>query len=211
MLKSMTFRCILAVACAISMSAHAIADSHNSINPNATSSSSSSNALQEVFVTAQKREERLLDVPIPVSVVDTTSLTVNNQVKLTDFYSEVPGLSIAPSTMSSQTISIRGITTGAVGSGPPNPSPIVAVTVDDVPFGGSGGGDQLVPDFDPGDLARIEVLRGPQGTLYGASSMGGLVKFVTVDPSLAGVSGRVEAGSNSVQTAMNLGTPFVVR
>src|SRR5271155_756805 len=112
MLKSMTFRSILAVACAISMSANAIADTSSG-----SSSSSSPNALQEVVVTAQKREERLQDVPIPVSVVDATSLTTTNQVKLTDFYSSVPSLSIAPSTMSSQTISIRGLTTGAVGSG----------------------------------------------------------------------------------------------
>ncbi len=204
MLKSMTFRSTLAVACAISMSAHAVADTSSQ----ESSSSSSSNALQEVVVTAQKREERLQDVPIPVSVVDATSLTTTNQVKLTDFYSEVPGLSIAPSTMSSQTLSIRGITTGAVGSGPPNPSPIVGVTVDDVPYGGMGGGDQLVPDFDPGDLQRIEVLRGPQGTLYGASSVGGLVNFVTVDPSLAGVSGRLEAGGNGVQNGSELGYTF---
>jgi iron complex outermembrane recepter protein len=209
MLKSTTFRSTLTAACAISMSAHAIADTPNSNNPNSTAgTSSSSTELQEVLVTAQKREERLQDVPIPVSVVSTTALTENNQVKLTDFYAEVPGLSIAPSTMSSQTLSIRGITTGAVGEGPPNPAPTVGVTVDDVPFGGSGGGDQIVPDFDPGDLARIEVLRGPQGTLYGASSMGGLVKFVTVDPSTAGVSGRVEAGTNSVENGNELGYTF---
>jgi iron complex outermembrane recepter protein len=209
MLKSTTFRSTLAVACALSMSTRAIADSPNSNNPNSSAdNSASSTQLQEVLVTAQKREERLQDVPIPVSVVSTTALTENNQVKLTDFYAEVPGLSIAPSTMSSQTLSIRGITTGAVGEGPPNPAPTVGVTVDDVPFGGSGGGDQIVPDFDPGDLARIEVLRGPQGTLYGASSMGGLVKFVTVDPSTAGVSGRVEAGTNSVENGNELGYTF---
>jgi iron complex outermembrane recepter protein len=210
----MTFRCILALACAIAIAAHASADPPNSNNPSSTSSSqasspsSSPTGLQEVVVTAQKREERLQDVPIPVSVVDTSSLTTNNQVKLTDFYSQVPGLSIAPSTMSSQTIAIRGLTTGAVGSGPPNPAPIVAITVDGVPFGGSGGGDQLVPDFDPGDLARVEVLRGPQGTLYGASSVGGLVNFVTIDPSTAGVSGRLEAGADSVQNGSELGYTF---
>jgi len=216
MLKSMTFRSTLAVACAISMSTHAIAAAPNSNNPNSTSNTSSQSSsssysayeLEEVLVTAQKREERLQDVPIPVSVVSATELTENNLVKLTDFYAEVPGLSIAPSTMSTQTLSIRGITTGAVGSGPPNPAPVVGVTVDDVPFGGSGGGDQLVPDFDPGDLARIEVLRGPQGTLYGASSLGGLVKFVTVDPSTAGVSGRLEAGTNSVSHGSELGYTF---
>src|SRR5271154_5936868 len=140
MLKSMIFRSAVVAACAIStisMSAYAIAETSSQ----GSSSSSSPAALQEVVVTAQKHEELLQDVPIPLSVVDTASLAANNQVKLTDFYSQVPGLSIAPSTMSSTTLSIRGITTGAVGSGPPNPAPIVAVTVDGVPFGGSGGGD----------------------------------------------------------------------
>ena len=53
-----------------------------------------------------------------------------------------------------------------------------------------------VPDIDPGDLDHIEVLRGPQGTLYGANSMGGLVKYVTVDPSTMAFSGRLEAGTS---------------
>src|ERR1700730_9608572 len=52
----------------------------------------------------------------------------------------------------------------------------------------------VLPDIDPGDLNHIEVLRGPQGTLYGADSMGGLIKYVTVDPSTEGVTGRLEWG-----------------
>src|ERR1700730_15197926 len=56
----------------------------------------------------------------------------------------------------------------------------------------------VLPDIDPGDLNHIEVLRGPQGTLYGADSMGGLIKYVTVDPSTDGVSGRIEAGTSDV-------------
>src|ERR1700677_1752342 len=75
--------------------------------------------LQEVVVTAQKREQALQDVPIPVAVISGSTLTDNNQVKLTDYYTQVPGLSIAPSTQSTQTLSIRGITTGAVPNGPP--------------------------------------------------------------------------------------------
>jgi iron complex outermembrane recepter protein len=165
-------------------------------------------ALEEIVVTAQKREEHLQDVPIPVSVIRAEALTSSNQTKLTDYYNQVPGLSVAPGLISTQTLAIRGITTGAVASGPPDPAPTVGVVVDDVPFGGTGGGDQLVPDFDPGDLARIEVLRGPQGTLYGASSLGGLIKFVTVDPSTDSVSGRVEAGTNSVHNGAELGYTF---
>jgi iron complex outermembrane receptor protein len=131
-------------------------------NPQSSTSQGNEAAGQtlEVVVTAQKREERLQDVPIPVSVVSAAALRDNNQVRIQDYYAEVPGLAIAQSTMGTNTVSIRGITTGAVGSGPPAPSPTVGVVVDDVPFGGVGGGDQFIPDFDPGDLQRIEVLRG---------------------------------------------------
>src|SRR5258707_15684314 len=108
---------------------------------------------------------------------------------------------MAIGTQSTQVLSIRGINTGIAG----NPS--VGLTVDDVPYGAStnNGGGLLVPDFDPGDLAQVEVLRGPQGTLYGASSLGGLIKFVTRDPSTDGVSGRVEAGLSSVHNGTGVG------
>ncbi len=91
---------------------------------------------------------------------------------------------------------IRGITTGTLSN------PTVGITIDDIPFGSSsayGYGSLLIPDLDPADLARVEVLRGPQGTLYGAASLGGLVKFVTADPTLDQISGRAEADFNSVQ------------
>jgi iron complex outermembrane recepter protein len=171
-------------------------------------SGSASEQLQEVVVTAQKRTERLQDVPIPVSVIEAKQLVSNNQVKLADYYSQVPGLSVAPSVISTQSLAIRGISTGAVETGPPGAAPTVGIMVDDVPFGGSSGADTFVPDFDPGDLQRIEVLRGPQGSLYGASSMGGLIKFVTVDPSTESLSGRVEAGSSVVANGAQPGYTF---
>jgi iron complex outermembrane recepter protein len=171
-------------------------------------SGSAEGKLEEIVVTAEKKAENLQDVPIPVSVISGDTLVASNQVKLADYYTEVPGLSVMPSTMSTQTLSIRGVTTGAEGAGPPGAAPTVGIIVDDVPFGGSGGGDTFVPDFDPGDLARVEVLRGPQGTLYGANSMGGLIKYVTVNPSTDSVSGRVEAGTSSVYNGAELGYTF---
>ena len=68
------------------------------------------------------------------------------------------------------------------------------------PRPGSGGGNSY-PDIDPSDLARVEVLRGPQGTLYGTSSLGGLIKFVTVDPSTDGFSGRVASDVSNTYNA----------
>jgi outer membrane receptor protein involved in Fe transport len=160
----------------------------------ASDAAPSMNAISEVIVTAQKKEERLLDTPVPVSVISAVSLTENNQVLLRDYASSVPGLNIQADIVNQQEVSIRGITTGGSGSA------VVGITVDGIPFGGSYNqtGEGFVPDFDPGDLERVEVLRGPQGTLYGASSMGGLVNFVTVDPSTDRFSGRVSAGYSSI-------------
>lgn len=156
--------------------------------------------LEVVIVTAQKRNERLQDVPIPVTSVSSENLVQGNQLRVQDFFTSVPGLKVVPSVQSNQTLSIRGITTG---SG----NPTVGVTVDDVPYGSStnSGGGRAVPDIDPGDLARVEVLRGPQGTLYGASSLGGLLKFVMRDPSMDEFSGRLQAGVSSVHRSDDLG------
>jgi iron complex outermembrane receptor protein len=164
-------------------------------------SSGSANQMEQIIVTAQKREERLQDVPVPVTAINTQELTQNNQTRLQDYYATVPGLSISPSVESRQRVSIRGITTGGTSN------PTVGVTVDGVSFGSSTeiGGSSVIPDIDPSDLSRIEVLRGPQGTLYGASSLGGLINFVTVDPSTSRLSGRLEAGTSSVYNGAELG------
>jgi iron complex outermembrane recepter protein len=162
--------------------------------------------LEEVLVTAQKREERLQDVPVPVTVINPQGLIESNQLRLEDYYTSVPGLSVVPGSSSStfQTVSIRGITTGT------NTNPTVGITIDDIPYGSATalGYGNVVPDLDPNDLARIEVLRGPQGTLYGASSMGGLIKYVTVDPSMSGFSGRVQAGLDGVYNGADAGYNF---
>jgi iron complex outermembrane recepter protein len=158
-------------------------------------------ALQEVVVTAQKRTERLQDVPVPVTAITADSLVSSGQVRIEDYYTRVPGLSVTPNDYGAPQVAIRGLTTGGF------TNPTVGVVVDDVPYGASSGlaYGQEVPDFDPSDLARVEVLRGPQGTLYGASSLGGLLKFVTVDPSTEGLSGRVQAGLSSIYNGADLG------
>ncbi|MBS0420048.1 MAG: TonB-dependent receptor [Proteobacteria bacterium] len=143
--------------------------------------------LEEVIVTAQKRAERLQDVPVPVTSIAAASLIDSNQVRLQDYFTRVPGLSVTPGDSNgAPIITIRGVATGTLGN------PTVGIVVDDVPLGSSGSIGLQVPDIDPSDLASIEVLRGPQGTLYGASSIGGLIKYVTVDPSTTTVNGTVQ-------------------
>jgi len=155
--------------------------------------------LEEVLVTAQKREERLQDVPIPVAVIDTQSLVSMNEVRFQEFYTQVPGLSVSPGVQSSLNIAIRGLT---VGTG------TTAITIDDVPLGAGGTGTGLVTDLDPGDLSQIEVLRGPQGTLYGANSIGGLIRYVTANPSMERFSGHVEAGASTIYNGADAGYSF---
>ena len=169
----------------------------------ASASASPVVTLEEVVVTAQKRAERLQDVPVPVTSINAEVLLASNQLRLQDYFTSVPGLSLASDGARNgfATLAIRGITTG------PGTNPTVGITVDDVPYGSStllGGGD-WVPDLDPSDLSRVEVLRGPQGTLYGASSMGGLVKYVTVDPSTGKFSGQIQAGISEVHNGPNPG------
>jgi iron complex outermembrane recepter protein len=160
-------------------------------------------ALQEVVVTAQKRQELLQDVPVPVTAISGASLVESNQLRLDDYFDLIPGLSATNSGNSSQ-LTIRGLTTGA------GTNPTVGITIDDVPFGSSSalGYGQVAADLDPSDLARVEVLRGPQGTLYGASSLGGLVKYVTVDPSTDGFSGRIQGGADGVYGGNQAGYNF---
>jgi len=134
--------------------------------------------LEEVIVTAQKRTEALADVPMSVTVLGGDMLERTQAVNFQDLVSLVPGFSINSSTAGITRITLRGINTGGVAS-------TVGVYVDDVPFGSSSGlanAAILSGDFDTFDLARVEVLRGPQGTLYGASSLGGVMKYVTNPP-----------------------------
>jgi iron complex outermembrane receptor protein len=158
--------------------------------------------ITEIIVTAQKKAESLQNVPVPVLVLDAGALVAQNQLRLQDYYASVPGFTVLPADQNgAATLAIRGITTGGFAN------PTVGIVIDDVPYGSSTGlsGGSLAPDIDPSDLARVEVLRGPQGTLYGASSLGGLIKFVTVDPSTDTLSGRIQADANTVQNGAELG------
>ncbi|HEX4973520.1 MAG TPA: TonB-dependent receptor [Steroidobacteraceae bacterium] len=154
--------------------------------------------IEEVIVTAQKRAERLQDVPVPVSVLSADLLTQSNLVRMQDYYARIPGLSLTSDSFGQPIVAIRGVTTGTG-------NPTVGIVVDDVPYGSVSGIGRMAPDIDPFDLAQVEVLRGPQGTLYGASSIGGLLKFVTADPSLDALHGRVQVGTSSVRNGDDLG------
>ncbi|ODP39005.1 TonB-dependent receptor [Sphingomonas turrisvirgatae] len=145
----------------------------------------------EIVVTAQKREQTLSEIPQSISVIGGDELERQQATSFVDYAALVPGLSLQQLNPGQTRIILRGINTGGA-------SPTAAVYIDETPFGPSTGqsnGAVLAGDLDTFDVERVEVLRGPQGTLYGANSLGGLLKFVTVAPKLGAFEGRAQAGA----------------
>ena len=192
-----TFTYLLTGACGAALAAQAQAQ--NSATDATTAAAQPSAAQTEgdpnaIIITAQKRPQALLDVPQSVSVISGDALARSHAQRLSDYLTRIPSATIVESQAGNSRIVLRGINTGGVGA-------TVATYVDETPFGSAtalANGAILTPDIDPFDLARVEVLRGPQGTLYGANSLGGLIKFVTVAPDPSAFGGAGELGIEDV-------------
>ena len=149
---------------------------------------------EEVEVTAQKRTEAIAEIPASVTVVGGPQLEQRRADNFQDLVPLVPGLSVTTARPGVTRVTLRGINTGGVAS-------TVGVYFDDVPFGSSSGlanAAVVSGDFDTFDVARIEVLRGPQGTLYGASSVGGVMKYVPNRPSTERFEARFLGSAETV-------------
>lgn len=156
-----------------------------------------STAPEEIIVTARKKAERLIDVPQSVTALSADDLARLNATQFRDFANTIPGLQFTTTSVGQNQVSIRGVTTGLSGS------QTVGIYVDDVPYGASGSYAQagtLALDQALYGLDHVEVLRGPQGTLYGASSLGGVVKYVTALPNTRDVGGEIQLGVSSTRS-----------
>jgi iron complex outermembrane recepter protein len=133
--------------------------------------------LEEVIVTAQKRAENLQKVPISISVLGTELLDKSTVEGITEALSQVPGTAVNVTYQGGGTqVVMRGVTAaGALFNG----SSPISYYLDSVPFGLVKSA--VAPDSNAYDLERVEVLRGPQGTLYGASAQNGVVRVLTKD------------------------------
>ncbi len=141
--------------------------------------------LTEIVVTAQKREQNLIDVPLAIQAFSGKQLEEQGTKELNDLIESIPGASSVSRTAPGfETIQIRGIASGTTGDA------TVGYYVDDVPF--SVPNLQLAPPSRLFDLQRVEVLRGPQGTLYGQGAMGGTIRMVTAAPDYENVLGRAQ-------------------
>ena len=147
----------------------------------------------EIIVTAQKREENLQNVPISVQAIGTRRLDQLNISNFEDYTKQLPSVSFQSSAPGSTTVYMRGVASGGDGNHSGS-FPSVGFYLDEQPVTTIGG----TLDVHIYDVARIESLAGPQGTLYGASSQAGTIRIITNKPELGVYSGRVDAEVNSV-------------
>ncbi|MBV1918284.1 MAG: TonB-dependent receptor [Sphingomonadaceae bacterium] len=150
-----------------------------------------------IIVTAQKREEQLIDVPISLAALGEEQLEQQQISELRDFVGQVPNLLINNFNARSNTVRmfIRGIGQNDVSL---TQDPSVALYVDGIYVGTSIGGG-----FETDDIARIEVLRGPQGTLYGRNATGGAINVISNKPDTSGPAAKASftAGNYDLRRA----------
>ena len=152
--------------------------------------STSSSALSEIIVTANRSgAQSLQKVPIAVSVVNVDQITKSGQGNLSDLAKFTPSLSITEGGPGFNKFNMRGLSTGGYVTSDTSDRSLVAIYLDDTPISVQG----QTPDLKVYDLERVEILRGPQGTLYGAGSMAGTVRFVTAKPDLHDWFGSAES------------------
>src|SRR6185503_4224294 len=147
----------------------------------AATAAAASGQVAEVIVTAQKREERLLDVGLSVSSINAETLRTQRVETTTDLIAQVPNVDVKDNIPGAQAIiTVRGVGLNDFSS---TNNSTVGVYVDDVFLASFAE-----MDFNFYDLGRVEVLKGPQGTLYGRNSTAGAINVISAAPSLAGNS-----------------------
>jgi iron complex outermembrane receptor protein len=155
----------------------------------AAAQSGSVGMIEEVVVTAQKYKSTILDTPISISALSGDQLQAAGITTIEDFAHDIPGLSMRSAGPGLTEFEARGLaSTGGA-------APTVGFYLDEVPLSppALSQSGKIVIDPNLYDVDRVEVLRGPQGTLYGSGSMGGTIKIVTNQPKLGVFEGSVQA------------------
>ncbi len=177
--------------------------------PLVASAQQTEQGIQEVIVTAQKRETSLQDVPFSIAAVTQDDIRATGASNVVDLARNIAGLTIADIGPGQSQIAIRGISSGQVVRDQPGVKPQVGVYLDESPISIA----LFTPDLELFDLDRVEVLRGPQGTLFGAGSEAGTLRYITAQPKLAVTEGTIEGdlatvkhgnSAGEVKAAMNL-------
>jgi iron complex outermembrane receptor protein len=148
--------------------------------------------LEEVLVTATKRDATVQDLPFSINAQTSQDIQRTGAFNLEDLSRNVAGLSIQNLGPGQSQVAIRGVSAGQVVRDQPGVKEQVGVYLDETSISLS----LFTPDLDLYDLQRVETLRGPQGTLFGSGSVGGTIRFISMQPDFDEFSGSVEANGN---------------
>ena len=160
--------------------------------PAASAPAGAQSPLEEIIVTARKREEKAIEVPFSLQVIDSEALAQLGAVDFSDYARTVAGVSFEDKGAGRWTIFMRGVSTGSDSDTGLQSS--VGIYFDEIPI----SEDSSQPDLKLYDMERIEVLRGPQGTLFGSGSLSGTLRMLPKQPDPAGFSG--ESGAQISET-----------
>ncbi|MET0374341.1 MAG: TonB-dependent receptor plug domain-containing protein, partial [Rhizorhabdus sp.] len=149
----------------------------------------------DIVVTAQKRDQNIQNVPISIQAIGTKRLDDLNISNFNQYTQLLPSVSFQTTQPGSTVVYMRGVASGGDGNHS-GPLPSVGTYLDEQPVTTIGG----TLDVHIYDIARIESLAGPQGTLYGASSEAGTIRIITNKPDTSGFYGRVDGEVNSVRS-----------
>lgn len=156
--------------------------------------------LDEIVVSATRRDTTLQDIPYSISAISAKSLEENHVTSLADLTKQIPGLSFVDAgPLSRSNIVLRGI--NANGTGHPSVTTVAPVST-------YIGETPLFIPLQIDDLERVEVLRGPQGTLYGSGSLAGTIRFIPKKPDLSGVHADIEADGSQVAVGHDFNDRF---
>ncbi len=161
--------------------------------PAAGTSEGAPGALEEIIVTAQKREQSIQDVPISMQALTAQALQQLNVSTFDDYIKFLPNVTSANNGPGQNEVFMRGLSAGSQasqGSGSTGVWPNVAIYLDNQ----SGQLPNRNLDIYAADLNRIEVLEGPQGTLFGAGAQAGVIRYITNEPKLDAVEANVKGG-----------------
>ncbi|MEJ8566466.1 TonB-dependent receptor [Elongatibacter sediminis] len=149
--------------------------------------------IEEIVVTATKREANIQDIPASITALGGLEIERRGLVSMDDYLSTIPGVNMADRGVSSNKIIIRGVNASI------EEDSTVGVFFGEVPLNTVSRGSTA--DLKMIDLQRVEILRGPQGTLFGSGSMGGAVRNIPNRPNLEQLEGKVETGYSNTARA----------
>ncbi|HKR36371.1 MAG TPA: TonB-dependent receptor plug domain-containing protein, partial [Steroidobacteraceae bacterium] len=150
--------------------------------------------IEQIIVTAQKRATALQDVPFSVAAPTGEQIRNAGASSLPELGRMVPGLAIADLGPGQSQVALRGISAGQVVRDQPGVKAQVGIYLDESPISVA----LFTPDLDLFDLQRFEVLRGPQGTLFGSGSISGVLRYITAQPELGLFGGTAEVSASTV-------------